>query len=227
MGAQPPVMLNLGAGLDQDPAWINYDRSRVARVARLPLMRTLVATAARLGLSSKGALLDWPETTQTADLTKGIPHGDGTVDVVYSSHMLEHVTRDQAQFILRECHRVLKPGGTLRVVVPDVGLIARRYLDGDRAFFGEPDGPLADAFVRSLYLRSVPKGRLPERLVRRLLRTDEGGHRWMYDGESMSHVIAAAGFRNVRVRAFGEGDEPVAAARDSRPHDSVHIEAVK
>jgi len=227
VGAQPPVMLNLGAGLEQDPAWINYDRSRVARVARLPFVRTLVALAARLGLATKAELLDWPASTRTADLTKGIPHGDGTVDVVYSSHMLEHVTRDQATFILRECHRVLKPGGTLRVVVPDVSLIARRYLEGDREFFGDCEGPLADAFVRSLHLRSVPKGRLPERLVRRALRTDEGGHHWMYDGESLSHVIAAAGFRDVRVRAFGEGDHAVAAALDARPKDSVHVEAVK
>lgn len=227
MAAQRPVMLNLGAGLGQDEAWINYDRSRVARVAHNPVARALVAAAARLGLASKGEILDWPKSTRTADLTKGIPHGDGTVDAVYSSHMLEHVTRDQAEFVLRECHRVLKPGGTLRVVVPDLRLLARKYLDGDRAFFGDHDGPLADAFVRSLYLRSVPKGRLPERLARRVLRTDEGGHQWMYDGESMSRLIARAGFRDVRVRAYGEGDHAAAAALDWRPHDSVHVEAVK
>jgi SAM-dependent methyltransferase len=227
MAAQRPVMLNLGAGLGQDEAWINYDRSRVARVAHNPVARALVAAAARLGLASKGEILDWPKSTRTADLTKGIPHGDGTVDAVYSSHMLEHVTRDQAEFVLRECHRVLRPGGTLRVVVPDLRLLARKYLDGDRAFFGDHDGPLADAFVRSLYLRSVPKGRLPERLARRVLRTDEGGHQWMYDGESMSRLIARAGFRDVRVRAYGEGDHAAAAALDWRPHDSVHVEAVK
>lgn len=227
MAAQRPVMLNLGAGLGQDEAWINYDRSRVARVAHNRVARALVAAAARLGLASKGEILDWPKSTRTADLTKGIPHGDGTVDAVYSSHMLEHVTRDQAEFVLRECHRVLRPGGTLRVVVPDLRLLARKYLDGDRAFFGDHDGPLADAFVRSLYLRSVPKGRLPERLARRVLRTDEGGHQWMYDGESMSRLIARAGFRDVRVRAYGEGDHAAAAALDWRPHDSVHVEAVK
>jgi len=220
-------MINLGAGLGQDPAWINYDRSRVARVAHNPIARALVATAARLGLASKGEILDWPKSTRTTDLTKGIPHGDGTVDVVYSSHMLEHIARDQAEFVLRECHRVLKPGGTLRVVVPDLQLLARRYMEGDRAFFGDPDGPLGDAFVGSLYLRSVPKGRLLERLARRLLRTDEGGHQWMYDGESMSSLITRAGFRDVRIRPFGEGDHAAAAALDWRPRDSVHVEAVK
>lgn len=52
---------------------------------------------------------------------------------VYCSHVLEHFTRPAAPIFLRECHRVLRPGGIVRVVVPDLETMARlyvKYLDG-------------------------------------------------------------------------------------------------
>jgi predicted SAM-dependent methyltransferase len=62
------------------------------------------------------------------DLRKGIPFQDSYFDVVYHSHLLEHFPKKAAlQFIL-ECHRVLKPGGVIRVAVPDLERIASLYL---------------------------------------------------------------------------------------------------
>ena len=45
------------------------------------------------------------------DLTKRLPFDDGSVDAVYSSHLFEHIYYSDAEAILQECHRVLKPGG--------------------------------------------------------------------------------------------------------------------
>ncbi len=73
------------------------------------------------------------------DLLKKIPYGDDTFDVVYHSHVLEHFARKDAFFFLTECHRVLKPGGVVRVVVPDLERIARLYLEAlARASSGVP-----------------------------------------------------------------------------------------
>jgi SAM-dependent methyltransferase len=63
------------------------------------------------------------------DLRKGIPYLDGTFDVVYHSHLLEHFPKQIAPSFLGECHRVLKPGGLIRVAVPDLEQIARLYLE--------------------------------------------------------------------------------------------------
>lgn len=63
------------------------------------------------------------------DLKKGMPFGDSIFDAVYHSHLLEHFSRDYAPVFLKECHRVLKPGGSIRVVVPDLEHIIREYLD--------------------------------------------------------------------------------------------------
>jgi predicted SAM-dependent methyltransferase len=68
-------------------------------------------------------------TVRAHDLRKGIPYPDGSLDVVYHSHILEHFPKPAALGLLRECHRVLKSGGVIRVAVPDLEQIARLYLE--------------------------------------------------------------------------------------------------
>lgn len=53
---------------------------------------------------------------------------DNTFEAVYHSHVLEHMPKRYAPVFLRECWRVLQPGGILRVVVPDLEFAAREYL---------------------------------------------------------------------------------------------------
>src|SRR4051812_26231586 len=63
------------------------------------------------------------------DLSEGIPQPDNSCDVVYHSHVLEHIRRQHAGPFIAECYRVLKPGGVIRVVVPDLERITRTYLE--------------------------------------------------------------------------------------------------
>jgi len=62
------------------------------------------------------------------NLKDGIPFPDQSFDVVYHSHVLEHFPKAEAEPFIRECYRVLRPQGILRVVVPDLEQIARTYL---------------------------------------------------------------------------------------------------
>ncbi|NGZ08122.1 MAG: methyltransferase domain-containing protein [Nitrospira sp. LK70] len=64
-----------------------------------------------------------------ANLIEGIPFPDASFDVVYHSHLLEHIPKPLAWGFLKECHRVLKPGGIIRVVVPDLEAMTRSYLE--------------------------------------------------------------------------------------------------
>lgn len=63
------------------------------------------------------------------DVSEGLPFEDESFDVVYHSHILEHFGREQAPLFLRECHRVLKHGGIIRVVTPNLEEICRLYLE--------------------------------------------------------------------------------------------------
>jgi len=62
------------------------------------------------------------------DLNKPLPFEDESFDVVYHSHLLEHFPHSRAPVFTGECFRILKSGGIIRVVVPDLEQIVRWYL---------------------------------------------------------------------------------------------------
>lgn len=99
-GRRPvPWLVNLGCGGCFHPDWVNFD---------------FVSQS--------------PEVIQH-DLRERLPLDDGSCAVVYHSHVLEHLPRPAAPHFLRECNRLLAPGGLLRILVPDLETIARLYLE--------------------------------------------------------------------------------------------------
>jgi predicted SAM-dependent methyltransferase len=75
---------------------------------------------------------------QSCDLRQGIPAPDESFDVVYHSHLLEHLDPASGLALLRECWRVLRKGGMARVAVPDLEQIAKTYLHAlDEALKGD------------------------------------------------------------------------------------------
>lgn len=67
-------------------------------------------------------------SVRSCNLLGGIPLADNSVDLVYSSHVLEHFSRNQAKFLVEDMYRLLRPGGFVRIVVPDLEDICRNYL---------------------------------------------------------------------------------------------------
>lgn len=106
-----------------------------------------------------------------ADLRRGIPFPAGAFDVVYHSHVLEHLPRPKARDMIAECHRVLKAGGLIRVVVPDLESLAREYLEilrmideGDQRGHRRYDWILIELFDQ--FVRTRPGGEMIEYLRR-------------------------------------------------------------
>lgn len=93
-----PVLCNLGCGARHHPSWINIDFH-----------------------GDRNAVMPW-------DLGRGLPLPDQSCDAVYSSHVIEHFDRPGASRFLGECRRVLRPGGIVRLVAPDLEGITRAYL---------------------------------------------------------------------------------------------------
>ena len=72
------------------------------------------------------------------DITIGLPFSENQFDAVYHSHVIEHLDSKHGIELIRECFRVLKPGGVARIVVPDLEKIAKLYLEKhDRAWQGD------------------------------------------------------------------------------------------
>jgi SAM-dependent methyltransferase len=73
------------------------------------------------------------------DLNQGIPYPDNSFDVVYHSHVLEHFPKEAAETFIRECDRVLRPQGILRIAVPDLEQIAKMYLQSLEKAIGDSE----------------------------------------------------------------------------------------
>ena len=65
---------------------------------------------------------------QKANLLEKLPFADNSCDVVYSSHFLEHIPKSKVPLFLKECYRILKSGGEIRLVLPDLENICKEYL---------------------------------------------------------------------------------------------------
>lgn len=62
------------------------------------------------------------------DIRKGLPYKDGSIFAIFCSHVLEHLTPDEAINLLHECFRVLSPGGVIRILVPDLERTVKEYM---------------------------------------------------------------------------------------------------
>jgi SAM-dependent methyltransferase len=192
------LKLHLGCGLTTPAGWLNVDGSWNAKLARWPGTRKMLAVTRMI--STENAAVAWG-SVMYCDLRKRFPWGDATAAVVYASHLLEHLYRDQARRFLGECHRVLRPHGVVRVTVPDLEALVRSYVEALGASAPadtETESP-ADRFMSSTWLRSsvAPQGSLAIRIYRLL--TEFESHKWMYDARSLSALVRDAGFAEVAV----------------------------
>jgi predicted SAM-dependent methyltransferase len=151
------------------------------------------------------------------DLGRGIPLPDASLRGIFSEHCIEHLPLETGDLVLAECHRVLRPGGTLRVVVPD----GEMYLAGYAAH-------LAGAAVALPFSEGDGhRGRYtPIMSVNRIFH--EHGHRFIYDFETLRTLLEANGFTEIRRCAFGEGRDPkLLIDREARAPESLYVEAVR
>lgn len=113
--------LHLGCFDRVHPGWINTDITPHIHLARVPGLAFLLHKAGYLSdLRYKQHRSGIFRRIRYLDVSKRFPFPDGMFDYVYSSHMMEHLHREDALFCLREVHRVLKQGGVVRIVVPDL-----------------------------------------------------------------------------------------------------------
>jgi predicted SAM-dependent methyltransferase len=143
------------------------------------------------------------------------PFESSSAEVVYGSHILEHLTQREGQYCIRECNRVLEPGGILRLSVPDLYLFAEKYVHGDGEFYGQATRDGRERFV----------GRT---LSEKFMFVVSGqGHKYQYDFDSLSLLLRQCGFDQVERKQYRESDIPEIDLLDNRPEQSLFIEARK
>lgn len=142
----------------------------------------------------------WPtKSIIFLDATKRFPIGDHTFDYIHSEHMIEHLSWVEGQFMLQECRRILKPGGTIRVGTPDLRVYSNLY--------DCMEGSFADRYIRWItdrFLQETPDYRAGFVINSIFFRW---GHKFVYDGELLELALQKAGFVNIRRCAVGQSDD--------------------
>jgi predicted SAM-dependent methyltransferase len=212
------LRINLGCGQKPTPGWRNFDNSFSVRISRWPLFASILLKT-RLVDDHQRKFIEFARSNEIEyrDVTRGLPFADASVDVIYSSHMIEHLDRRDAAGLLGECFRILRDGGEIRLAVPDIRKQVTTYLsDGD-----------ADGFVEYAHM-AVPRPRsFPEKL--RFILFGPRHHQWMYDGKSLCSLLVQHGFAQAEIVPAGQttlhDHEPLDLSE--RAGDSVYVEARK
>jgi SAM-dependent methyltransferase len=163
----------------------------------------------------------------------GLPFTSGQCQFVFLSHLLEHLFYPtDASALLKEIHRILMPGGLVRIVVPDIAKCIEAYTQNNLGFFqsrvehwGEGDG---QATRLEHFLAYAGAGPDPAWLFE--------AHKFGYDYETLERALQRTGFSEIYRSAFmGSEHEAmrvdehsqVAKAMHGGQHYSLFVEAVK
>ncbi len=162
--------------------------------------------------------LSWQPQILVHDLTRPLPWADASVSVVYSSHTLEHLSREAGDALMLECARVLTSGGVVRFAVPDLEQSIHAYIRGQL---------LAENFVESLDVLHERGGSFLRRLVKRVL--DDGHtHKCMYDHGALIRLMENHGLQAGRRGPFDSRIDGIRRIeRIDRTECSVVVEGVK
>lgn len=151
---------------------------------------------------------NFPGVIQT-DLTKPLKYWEGSVDLIFTEHFIEHITGPEAQALLHECFRVLKPGGGIRISTPDLGLIAHYYLRRD----------LKDFKLAGLDYES------PAQMIN--VAMHEWGHKYLFDFEELERMLKIAGFSQIGYAPFDISRFPGMPTNSRNMFSDLTVEAVK
>lgn len=182
------INLNIACGYNTLEEFINLDNSLFLKLSQSPfyfLIKPFLSADHRqwvekFRLASKTGVL------KRQDCRKAFKYKNNSVDHILCSHFLEHLFHDQGQFLISEFYRILKPGGTIHIILPDLEKMTREYIKKE-------DPCAADEFMASILAYEKSGISLRAKIL------DVTGnygfhHLWMYDKKSIKKKLEDAGF---------------------------------
>lgn len=217
------LKLNLGCGLQCPEGWVNIDSSIGVRLSKMPLLNKILHSVIPKSL---GILpnVNWPKNTMWMELTKPFKFSNGSVDYIYSSHTFEHLTYAETTFVLSECYRILKPGGIVRIIVPDFESLVNNYI-GNK--ISNPSIAAFKFLKDSLYFE-IP---IPNSLFSfiKFYFQRKNNHAFLYDEAGLKFQFQNSGFVNVSRKQYNDSAIPEIniIELESRVKGALCIEAFK
>jgi predicted SAM-dependent methyltransferase len=151
------------------------------------------------------------------DARRPFPLPDGTFDVVFSEHMIEHLTYAEGRRCLVECSRILRPGGRIRIATPSLDRLIPLYGDELSGLERRYLRWSVDAFVRDA------DAYLPGFVLNNMFWNFD--HRFVYDEATLAHTLRAAGFVDVQQWPVGESSDPELAGLERHMRNAAEFNA--
>jgi len=146
------------------------------------------------------------------DARKGLPYSEQTVDGIYSEHFFEHLTQAEGLGFLRECRRILKPGGVVRIAMPDLDEVVSRYVSKDWRGDGDMFKLGYDWVANRCEMLNIGMR--------------EWGHKHVYNEEELTRIAQMAGLEPTKRCEHSKSDIPMLAGRETRNSTKLIIEFI-
>lgn len=189
------ILLNLGCGEIRPKGWINTDSSLNSLFQRMPILGNFIPVI------FKSRRYDSKEL-KYMNLNSRWKFKKESVDVVYSSHVFEHLKIKSAHLYLSETYRVLKKEGVIRIVLPDLFELAKNYVSE----VGLNTKEASKNFLWSLNLHKEGQYN-HENLFSKLIHLAEGyphQHKYMYNKIDMKILLEQYQFRHIHFSTFAQ-----------------------
>ncbi len=176
-----PYKLHVGCGQVYFPGWVNIDVNAATK-----------------------ADVNW-------DVRYGLAAPDASCQYVYNEHVLEHLAVGDGLTFLRECRRVLAPGGVLRVAMPSLDVLIEKSANGtwrNQDWLTRPDYEYIATRAEMLNICF-----------------HHWGHQWLYDREELHRRLSEAGFVEILDVGLGTSDVPELCNRETRKDSLLICEA--
>lgn len=196
------MKIHLGAFNCPIDGWLNTDITPHLYLARVPFLPWVLHKAGKIPAAryedyQRGAF----RKLTYLNVVKRWPFADASAEAVFSSHVVEHLSLRGARICVKNAHRVLKKGGVLRIVVPNLDKFVADY---------RPEASYE--WATNFFEADQP--------------SEKNMHHFMYNGESMTRLLREAGFTEITKESFRVGKCPDIDRLDNRP-DSLFMEAIK
>ena len=209
------VNLNLGSGQKNIQNYMCIDKSPRLLLSKLRLPKYLNS------ILEKNYEDTWDPGIKYGDVRK-LKFSNCSVSNIYSSHLLEHLYLYEARNLLIDCYRFLKPGGVLRLALPDYHAFILQYVsnsveDPIRAYYD---------FESSLLSWPLERPKISERLISNIFGKLHV-HKWHPTPFVVKKFLLDIGFENVTDYSYRVGTVPDLLSVENRESGTFYLEATK
>lgn len=209
------ICLNIGYGLSFGKNWINIDSSPSLLITKFPLIGKTIAKALKLP--------KWHNNVIYGNILARRLLPKDTCQLIYMSHVLEHIPYDDARLAMKNIYIFLSSKGIFRIIVPDLEICVGNYIE--RLLLQSHEA--ANLFMKELGIGMVDSRK---NILKRFKDAFANSrHQWMYDKYSLEMLLRETGFIEIKLSKYGEWSDPRFAEIEegSRMVNSICFECKK